>query len=74
MYKFHLNESDQCRDLTGLGFAKGPSLIQAEWQPISSNNYQSSYQWQQILNGQYIKMSVNGASTIICLVSTIIEK
>ena len=57
---------------TALGFATGPSLNLSERQPISSNHDESNYQWQQILNGQYSKMSFNGASTIGGLLSTVI--
>jgi len=56
-----------------LGFATGPSLNQAEKQPIKSNQDEYNYRRQQMLNGQYIKMSVNGASTICGLVSTVIH-
>jgi hypothetical protein len=53
-----------------LGFATGPSPNQAVKQPIKSNQNENNYRWQQMLNGQYIKMSVNGASTICGPVST----
>jgi len=46
-----------------LGFATGLSLHQAEQQPIKSNQDEINYRQQQMLNGQYIKMSVNRAST-----------
>jgi len=57
-----------------LGSATGPSLNQAERQPVKSNQDENTYQWQQMLNGQYIKMSINGASTICGLVSTVIHQ
>jgi len=47
-----------------LSFATGPSLNQAERLPIKSNPDENTYGWQQMFNGQYIKMSINGASTI----------
>jgi len=56
-----------------LGFATGPSLNPAERQPIKSNQDENNYQRQQMMNGQYIKMSVNGSSTICGLVSTVIQ-
>jgi hypothetical protein len=34
VYKFLLNESDQRKNITGLDMANGPSLDQAEMQPI----------------------------------------
>jgi hypothetical protein len=39
-------------------------VADAERHLISSNHDENKYQWQQILNGQYSKMSVNGASKI----------
>jgi len=74
MYKFKYNESDQCKIITGLGSGKGLCLDQAARQAISSNNYESSYQWQQILNGQYVKMSIKKVLMIIGLVSVVIEQ
>jgi len=73
MYKLYSNESDHCKNITWLAFAKGPHLNQSERQLISSNNDEYNYWWQQILNGQYIKMSVNGASMIFDFVSEVIE-
>jgi hypothetical protein len=50
------------------------SLNQAESQPVQSNQDENNYGRQQMMNGQYIKMSVNGASTICGLVSTVIHQ
>jgi len=44
-----------------LGFATGLRLNQAESQPVQSNHDENDYGQQQMLNGQYIEMSVNGA-------------
>jgi hypothetical protein len=60
--------------MTLLGFATGLSFNQAESQPVQSNQDANNYGWQQKMNGQYIKMSVNGASTICGLVSTVIHQ
>jgi hypothetical protein len=60
--------------ITPLGFATGPSLNQAERQSTKFYQDEFNYRWQQILNGQYIKMSINGASTICGLVSTVIHQ
>jgi hypothetical protein len=60
--------------MTPLGFATGLSLNQAESQPVQSNQDENNYGRQQMTNGQYIKMSVNGVSTICGLVSTIIHQ
>jgi hypothetical protein len=60
--------------MTPLGFATGLSLIQAESQPVQSNQDENNYGRQQMMNGQYIKISVNGASTICGLVSTVIPQ
>ena len=57
-----------------LSFATGPNLNQAERQPVKSNQDENIYRRQQMLNGQYLEMSVNGASTICGFVSTIIHK
>jgi len=57
-----------------LGFAKGPSLVQSEKHPISSNHYEYNYQWQQMLNGQYIEMRLNRALRIFGHLSEVIEK
>jgi len=47
--------------MTPLGFATGSSLNQAQSQPVQSNQDENNYGLQQTKNGQYIKMSVNGA-------------
>jgi len=60
--------------ITQLGFATGPRLNQAERQSIKSNQDEYNYRRQQMLNGQFIKMSVNGALTISGLVSTVIRQ
>jgi hypothetical protein len=60
--------------MTLLGFATGLSPNQAESQPVQSNQDENNYGWQQMMNGQYIKMSVNGVSTICGLVSTLIQQ
>jgi len=60
--------------MTPLGFATGLSLNQAESQPVQSNQDENNSGWQQMMIGQYIKMSVNGASTICGLVSTVIHQ
>jgi len=57
-----------------LGFATGLSLNQAENQPVQSNQDENNYGRQQMMNGQYIKMSVNGASTICGPVSRVIHQ
>jgi len=60
--------------ITPLGFATGPSHNQAEKQSMKSNQDEYNYRWQQMLNGQYDRISVNGASTICGLVSTVIHQ
>jgi hypothetical protein len=60
--------------MTPLGFATGFSLNQAESQQMQSNQDENNYGRQQMLNGQYIKMSINGASTICGLVSTVVHR
>jgi hypothetical protein len=57
-----------------LGFATGLSLNQAESQPVQSNQDENNYGQQQMMNGEYIKMSVNGVSTICGLVSMVIHQ
>jgi len=57
-----------------LGFATGLSLKQGESQPVKSNQDENNYRWQQMLLGEYIKMSINGASIICGLVSTVIHQ
>jgi len=74
IHHFQSCESEQCNIVTPLGFATGPSLNESERQPIKSNRDANNYRQQQILNGQYIEMSVNGASTIRGFVSTVIHK
>jgi hypothetical protein len=53
-----------------VGFATELSLNQAECQLVQSNQDESNYGRQQMLNGQSIKMSVNRVSTIGGLVGT----
>jgi len=60
--------------MTPLGFATGLSLNQAESQPVQSNQDENNYGRQQMMSGQYIKMSVNRASTICGLVSMVIHQ
>jgi hypothetical protein len=60
--------------MTSLGFATELSLNQAESQSLESNQDENNYRWQQMVNGQHIKMSVNGASTICGLVRTVIHQ
>jgi len=60
--------------MTPLGFATGLSLNQAESQPVQSNQDENNYGRQQMMNGQYIKMTINGASTICGLESTVIHQ
>jgi CTP-dependent riboflavin kinase len=57
-----------------LGLATGLSLNQAARQLIESNQDENIYRQQQMLNGQYIKMTVNGASTICGRVDTVIHQ
>jgi len=59
--------------MTPLGFATRMSLNQAESQPVQSNQDENNYGRQQMLNGQYIKMNINGASTMCGLLSTVIH-
>jgi len=72
IHHFSSCESEQCKIITPLSFATGLSLNQAERQPIKSNQDENNYRQQQMLNGQYIKMSINGASTMCGLVSMVI--
>jgi len=60
--------------MTPLGFATELSLNQAESQPVQTNQDENNYGRQQMMNGQYIKMRVNGASWISGLVSTVIHQ
>jgi hypothetical protein len=57
-----------------LGFATGPSLNQAEPQPVKLNQNANNYRRQQMLNGQYIKMSINGVSMICGVGSTLFHQ
>jgi len=57
-----------------LGIATESSLNQLESQPVQSNQDEYNYGLQQMLNGQYIQMSVNRASTICGLVITVIQQ
>ena len=72
--KFQSRENEQCKNVTALGFATRPSPNPSERLPISSNHDESYYRWQQMLNGQYIEMSVNGASMICSFVRTVIKE
>jgi len=74
IYKFQSWESKQRKNVTVLSFATGPSLNASERLPICSNHDENYYRWQQMLDGQYIEMSVNGASTICGLVSMAISQ
>jgi len=60
--------------ITPLGFATGPSLNQVESLPLKSNQDESLYGRQQMFKGQYIKISVNGASTICGHVNMVIHQ
>jgi hypothetical protein len=60
--------------ITPLGFATGPSLNQAERLPIMSNQDENTYGRQQMFNGQYINLSVNGSSTICGHVNMVIHQ
>jgi len=57
-----------------LGFATGPSLNHVERQPMKSNQDENNSRQQQMLNGQYQEMSVNGGSTVYGFVSTVIHQ
>ena len=72
-HKFKSCVSEQCNNVTALCFATGPSLNLAERLPISSNHDANYCRWQQMLNGQYSKMSVNRASKICGHVSMVIK-
>ena len=74
IHKFCSCASEQCKNVTALGFATGPSLDLSERLPTCPNLDDNYYRWQQLLNGQYIKMSINGASTICSFVSTVIQQ
>jgi len=73
-HKFYSCVSEQCNNITALGFTTGPSLNLAERLPIGSNHDENYFRGQQMLNGQYSKMSVNAASTICGHVSTAIKQ
>jgi hypothetical protein len=73
-HKFYSCVSEQCNNITALGFATGLSVNLAKRVPISSNRDENYCQWQQMLNGQYSQMSVNGASTLCGHVSTAIKQ
>jgi len=73
MHRFQLCESEQYKNVIALGFATGPSLNRSERLPISLNHNDNLYRWQQMLNNQYSKLSVNRASTICGYVSTAIK-
>jgi hypothetical protein len=57
-----------------LGFTIGLSFNLAEIQPIKANLGENNYRQQQMLNRQYIKLTVNRASTICGLESTVIHQ
>jgi len=64
----------QCKNVTALGFATGPSLNPWEGLPRSSDHDGNYYRCQQVFNGQYIEMSVNGASMICGCVSSVLTQ
>ena len=64
-------ESEHHKIITPLGFATGPSLNRTERQPIRPNHDENNPGRQQMMNGQYIKLSINGPSMICCLASTV---
>jgi len=74
IHKFWSCESEQCKNLTALGFATSPSLNLSKRLPIGSNHDENYYRWQHMMNGQCIEMSVNGASTIGGFVRRVIKK
>jgi hypothetical protein len=61
-------------NVIALGLATWPSLNLSERLQLSSNNDNNHYRSQLMLRGQFIKLSVNGVSTIWGLVSTVIEQ
>ena len=61
IYNVSPDESDQCSNITGLGFAMEPSPDQTAMQPPSSNIYECNYSWQQILTRLLMKMNINRA-------------
>jgi hypothetical protein len=74
IHHFYSCESEQYKIITPLSFAPGLSLNQVERQPIKSNQDENNCRQQQMLNAQYIKMSINRASKICGLVSTVIHQ
>jgi len=74
IHGFQSCESEQCKNVTVLGFAPRPRLNLSEGLPMSSNHDENFYQWQHMFNGQYITMSVNGASKICGCESTVIKQ
>jgi len=74
MHEFWLCDSDLCKNVIVLGFAPGPSLNLGDRLPRSSKHDENYYRWQQVLNGQYIKMSVNEVSMICGFVCTVIKQ
>jgi len=64
-HKFLYNESDWCKNITGPNFRMGPWLNQSEWQPMIWDYYEYNYYCQHILTRQYMKMTINRASTIV---------
>jgi len=61
-------------NITPLGFAAEWSLNWIERQPMRSTHDENNYWRQQELKTQYIKMSVNGVSTICGLVSMVFHQ
>ena len=74
IHRFWSYESKQCKNVTALSFPTGPCLNRSERLPICSNNDKNNYRSQQMLDGQYIKLSVNRASTICGFESTVIKQ
>jgi len=72
--KFLSCERKQCKNVTALRFATGPRLNLSERLPLSSNLDEHYCRWQQMLNGPYIKLSVNRASMICGCISMIIKQ
>jgi hypothetical protein len=60
--------------MTPLGFATELSLNQGGSQQVQSNQDETNFGQQHMINGQYIQMSVNGESTISGLVSTVFHQ
>jgi len=52
IHKFMSWESEQCINITALGFATFQSFNLSERLPISSNHAENDYSWQQMLNAQ----------------------